>query len=428
MFLCRAGFLLLCVAPTLFISAAAVRYRSSSYLEARREEWCAVLSDKLGLEVHIGRLSYPLWNEAMLDEVVFLDPETGQEVIRTRYVEVRQLDGVWQVVAGQPEVDGDCLPLLMELLNHRLLRGQALKLAPLRFESRELTVRKGDVAQTFQQVAVEIVTTDAGKRLAATFQVAGAASTSPAELTIERRRGEATPRTSFEFSTSGNSMPCGAIAPLWPAIEQLGPEATFNGRLSMESVRSERAAVLEGSLENVLLERLISQQFPHHTLTGNADVVFQKLQLRGGKIAEMNGTFQTHGPGTVSRSLLKSMAQTLDLAPDNKAPVLPPAVRYRTFAFGFQLDGEGLALTGFGDPSQPGVIMAGSKAGALLTESSRPVVPAHFLIPALSSQSEVMVPATSEARMLFDLLPLPLLTPSVDSDRPRATMRLHRDD
>src|SRR5687767_3504612 len=88
LFLCRTGFLLLCLAPTLFVAAAAVRYRSFSYIEARREEWCAVLSDKLGLEVQIGRLSYPLWNTALLEEVVLLDPETGNQAVRARYVEV----------------------------------------------------------------------------------------------------------------------------------------------------------------------------------------------------------------------------------------------------------------------------------------------------------------------------------------------------
>src|SRR5215218_2281973 len=94
--LCRTGFLLLCLAPTLFVGGAAVHYRSGSYLEARREEWTAVLSDKLGLEVRMARLSYPLWNAALLEQVVLADPETGEEVARARYVEVVLEEGRWQ--------------------------------------------------------------------------------------------------------------------------------------------------------------------------------------------------------------------------------------------------------------------------------------------------------------------------------------------
>ena len=162
--LCRTGFLILCLTPTLFLCGAAVHYRSSAYLEARREEWVAVLSDKLGLDAKITRLSYPLWNTALLEELVLLDPETGGEVVRTRYVEVTWEEGRWHIVAGQPEVDATSLPLLVELMNYRLLRGQSLQLAPLQFEARELTFHAAAAAQTFQNVHAELATIDSGKR------------------------------------------------------------------------------------------------------------------------------------------------------------------------------------------------------------------------------------------------------------------------
>jgi len=408
----------------LFTAAAAVRYRSSAYLEARHEEWVAVLSDKLGLDVQIGRLSYPLWNLALLEDVVLLDPETGHELVQTRYVEVTLADDRWHLTAGQPEVSAESLPLLVELLNHRLLRGQALKLAPLEFVARELTFRSADSAQTFRNVRAEIATTDSGKRAAATFEIAGMESPAPIELIIERSRGDGAPKTTCNLNTAETPLPCGALAPLWPWLKQLGDEATFTGDVSVEHSQAGATAQLRGRFDDVDLDRLVSQRFPHHKLTGRADVTFERLQLHGVTIAQMNGTLQTRGSGMVSRSLLEAAGQWLDLAPPQPLR-LRDEVRYRQLAFGFRLDQEGLSLAGYADPSRDGVIMASATHDALLMESASPVVPAVFFIRALSPQSDVQVPATREAKPLFDLLPLPSLIPAGSDARPGAKVRLH---
>jgi hypothetical protein len=422
--LCRSGFLILCVLPTFFVAAAAVHYRSTDYLEARREEWASVLSDKLGLEVQIGRLSYPHWNVALLEDVTLLDPETSNQVLRSRYVEVELNDGRWHVSAGQPEVNGAALPLLAELVNYRLLRGQGVKLAPLDVEVGAVTVRNGDAAQTFQQVVMELVTTETGKRATVKFHIAGVESPKPLEFTIARDRSDAGPKTICTFNTSDSSLPCGTLAPLWPWLEQLGDEATFSGNVTLDQASSDTEAKVVGRFENVELDRLVSQRFPHHRLTGRAEVVFEPLELHGGTIANMRGTLQTAGGGTVSRSLLEAFATRLGLAPAQPLRLQNmPLIRYGQLAFGFQLDKEGLSLTGGADPTREGVIMAHAN-GLLLLEPTEPVIaPANF-IRALSPQSDVQVPATREAKSLFDLLPLPSLVPVDESALPSATMRL----
>src|SRR5688500_12831107 len=128
MFVCRTSFLLLCAVPTFLLCGAAVRYRSPSYLEAQKEEWCAVQWEKLGQTVSVSALSYPHWNTALLEDLMLVDPETDEQVVSARYVEVTQTPQGWEISAGQPEIDAEALPLLIEVLEHRLLRGQALQL------------------------------------------------------------------------------------------------------------------------------------------------------------------------------------------------------------------------------------------------------------------------------------------------------------
>lgn len=384
-----------------------------------------MLSDKLGLDAKIARISYPYWNTALLEELLLLDSETGEEVVRTRYVEITQKNGVWHVAAGQPEVNTAALSQLVDVLNYRLLRGQSLHLARLKFEARELTFRSADAAQTFQNVQGELATIEAGKRAEVQFEVAGINSSAPLQLAIERQRTHAGATTTCRLDTAETLLPCRALAPLAPWLRQLGGDATFQGQATTEQSPQGLSLEVTGRLSDVDLDQLVSAGFPHHTLSGSAAIDFDRLQLRGGRIVEMQGTLQTRGGGTVSRSLLSAVQRQLDLGlADSDRLRDEPLIRYSHLAFGFQLDGEGLSLSGDANPANLGVIMASAAAGPLLKESQHPVVPAAHLIHVLSPRSDIQVPATAEGKSLFDLLPLPPMLPPQDDGRPTAKIRL----
>lgn len=421
--LCRAGFLFLCVVPTLLLCGAAVHYRSSAYLEARRDEWVAVLSDKLGLDVKIANLSYPHWNTALLEGLVLLDAESGEEVVRTRYVEVTWQEGRWQIVAGQPEVVAGSLPLLVELVNYRLLRGQALQLAPVQFEARELTFHSAAAAQTFQNVHAELATADAGKHIHVNFQFAGLESKTPLQLSIKRQRSSGSAVTTCQLNTGETQLPCAALVPLESWLKQLGDDATFQGQASLEQSNEGIATELNGDFHHVDLDRLVSLRFPHHRLSGQADVRLQRLKLHSGRIVAMEGQLQTHGGGVVSRSLLMAVQKQLDLKPQDQQLDLaigPSSLRYSHLAFGFALDAAGLSISGDDNPANPGVIMASAALGPLLSESAETVVPVAYFMRAVLPHSDVQIPATAEAKSLFDLLPLPALLPPNNAALPNA--------
>ena len=429
MICCRLGFLILCVVPTLFVAGFAWRYRSPKYLEAQREEWQAVLSDKLGLDVSIAQLSYPTWNTALLEEVSLTDAETQRQWVATRYIELLFAEGTWRIVAGQPEIDATALPQLRELVQERLLRGQAVKLGPLSFSAGEVTFHNATQSQTLRDVSALIVNGEHGKRVQVHFNIAGITTKKPLELVIERRRDESHPRTLTTFHTAESDVPLDALQPLFPWLETLGSNALFHGAIGLESDNAGTSLEVAGQFKRVDLERLTADRLPHYKLTGQADIALDMLQMKRGAIALAKGTVRTQGGGEVSRSLLEALGQRLDLAP-KQLPLANPQqrVRYSHLAFGFQLDAAGLAISGGADPAREGVIMASAAAGPLLIESEQSVVPAVFLIQALSPRSDMQLPATPEAKSWFDLLPPPALLPpeEVSTARPNLNLRLRK--
>lgn len=415
-FFCRAGFLILCLGPTLFLAAAAVHYRSPSYLEAQRDEWAAVLSDKLGVDVRFARLSYPLWDTALLEELQLLDPETGEEILSARYIEITQENAEWRIEAGQPEINAAALPELVRLVNDRLLRGHALQLAPLRFASREVTFRSDDAAQTFQMVAGDLKTIDSGKRADVTFQLAGTNAETSLNLAIERLRGDGGAKTTCKLDTAGSLLPCGSLTPLAPWLSNLGRDASFRGSANLVEGAT---AEINGSLFEVDLDALMLAACPQHKLKGLAEIKLDQLRLAGGKIVEVAGTLQSRG-GFIDQSLLAALQTQLDLDPPDDPPLTKgPQVRFNQLAFGFRLDNEGLSLSGDANPANAGVIM--SKADAiLLVEPPRPIAPAAYLVKVLSPESRLQIPATQEAKSLLDWLPLPAPTGHEENSPPRA--------
>jgi hypothetical protein len=208
-------------------------------------------------------------------------------------------------------------------------------------------------------------------------------------------------------------------------LDSLGSSAAFDGELSTTEAEAGTSMMVTGRLYEVDLNRLVSDRFPRHWMTGSADIRFEPLQLHGGKVVEMTGTLQSRTSGRVSPSLVDAVRSCLEPGSSRPALVRGADITYSHLAFGFQLDEEGLSLRGDADPAQDGVIMASATSGALLVDSNSSVIQLANFIRAISPESDLQVPATREARALFDLLPLPVLRP-VDDDRPRASLRLRK--
>ena len=86
--LCRLGFLLLCVLPTLAVAAWASVVCSPAYVAARRVAWETRLSHHLGLSVQLQGVRNPTRGVTVLEGLVLSDPETEACVARVRQIEM----------------------------------------------------------------------------------------------------------------------------------------------------------------------------------------------------------------------------------------------------------------------------------------------------------------------------------------------------
>src|SRR5689334_22460586 len=105
LFVCRAGFVLACLFPTILTTSAINYFRSDAYMTARREEWVATFSQRLGMKVEIDELSYPNLSTALLKGVRLRDSETDTLVCEAYHVEVtKHDDGTWELELELPKV------------------------------------------------------------------------------------------------------------------------------------------------------------------------------------------------------------------------------------------------------------------------------------------------------------------------------------
>jgi hypothetical protein len=427
--LCRTAFLLLCIAPTLLVLAVAWRYRSPAYIEAQREEWERVLSDKLGYDVSIARVQYPAWDSALLEEVTLQDAETRAVLATARNIEIKSLDGNWHVAASYPRISAESLDTLVGLLHDRLLRTPSVKTGNLEFAASVIAFFNGEREQTFSDVTASIAPAPHGKLAKVQFAIDGVKAERRWELLVERHSTDKPPHTIATFPATQSAMPLDTLQVLFPWLSSLGKSASYQGELRTILYGKDSLIEFSGQLKQVDLEQLVAERLPHHKLTGQADIQLQALQLHNGSIALAKGSVRTLQGGEISQSLLDALSHKLQLAPEQPPKIASfSRVRFSHLAFGFQLDSQGLAITGDADPAAAGVVMASAAAGALLSESERTVLPVTWLVDALSPPSAHKIPATPEAKSWIDLLPPPAILSDdmIETARPNTNLRLRK--
>jgi len=117
------------------------------------------LSDALGLNVSVGQVRESLQGVTQIEQVVLAEPETGAVIGRIRHLEFGRQDGQWVVLASQPEIEGEHIWRLWELLHERVLRGRAADALDGLFYAGEITIRQagGQSATTLIQTATASV-------------------------------------------------------------------------------------------------------------------------------------------------------------------------------------------------------------------------------------------------------------------------------
>jgi len=406
--LCRIGFLTLCVAPTLFIVTWICVVHSPTYVAQQKATWERTLSDQLGLIVSLKSVSHPTRGSILLEDVDLTDAETGSRVARIRQVEMGQSGGQFVLFASQPEVQGEQIWRLWEVLHERILRGQAAAGLRAKLVAGEVTVHRadGEGASTLTDVRCQLAPTRDGPQATIEFRDVALQMAEPAQLRVTRNRQVTPPATRWELNTRSTALPCSLLADQLDVLTWLGDEATFQGTVEAMPTAVGWQGEITGRFRSVDLDRVVTNRYDHK-LSGAAEIVFRRAEFRGGKLLDAAGDVTCDG-GVVSWSLLDQARKSLGFVADARVRAVEADTlwKYRQLKFGFTLNEEGLRIVGLCHAVGEGVVLADSY-GALLTDKPQEIAQVVALVRTLASENGEQVPATPEAYQLLHVLPIP---------------------
>ena len=326
------------------------------------------------------------------------------------------------ITATQPEVPSAAIGRIWQCLG-RVLDGSVGPLdAELKLSAAEVTLRADDSSQTMTDVAATLETLRDGTRAEVEFQLAGARTSEPIRILIDRNRQVSPPATSFHLDTGTVALPYNVLAMATGQLGPLGPRCRFRGHIWADETPEGWQGEMVGRLLELDLGGLVSDHFPYK-LSGIGEVTIQSARFRGSRLEEGSATV-TAGPGTVDRALLAAAVDRLGLAPGSEPDDPGERIRYEQLAFFVTLDAQGLQIRGRCD--EQGTILRDGR-NRILGETSQPQ-PVAALVQTLAPQSAVQVPASRQTDWLLRHLPVPEVVPparrrSRRSPRPAETQR-----
>lgn len=407
--LCRFGFVLSCLLPTLLVGLwIASRSEGGSGISIAKTVFERELTNQLGLIVEIDHASGES-SAFRLDGVRLRDPETSAIVAEAAAVEAIHTDIGWQIEAFQPQVDATHLRRLAARLHDRLLCGPPHQSHPIVIVARDLILTAGLQRHSVAQVTTRFATLAAGPEIAADFQLS-TMSAEPSRLTIARNQQASAPCTHWLLATGNQLLPTAALAKILPEVARLGRECQFAGTIIGGDTESGWSGELSGTLTNVDFDTLVTEHFPHQ-LSGIGTIRIERGAIASGRLAELRGALEI-GTGSISGSLLAAAEEHLKLEPVSQSPVSDLAtIPFQRLALGVELDGRMLRIHGLAEQERDGTVIA-DQTGPLLIAGPGHAVPAVNLLRALLPDNQFQVPATRQTDVLVGLFPVPDLAPT----------------
>jgi hypothetical protein len=413
----RLGFVLLCFLPTVLICGWIFARSLPGFVLSEKQEWERELSRRLGIRVTVKALAYPRPDTAELSDVALLDAETGEPIATLAMLEVVRGENRWKLIGWQAVVESRQLPLLKNRCEAQLLRLPSADLAPCEFWFRELTLRDAAQSLTLVDVAGGWQLSPHGPVAQLQFRLPEAdAQASRATLVVERNRSTTPPATRWQIDSGSVALPSSLAAGLIPHVEQFGSRAQFAGRLEVVQSGEHFQGRLRGTLHDVDLDALVSEQFPHQ-LSGLATCHLEEALFDEHRLSVVRGTVKA-SHGFVSPSLLAAASEQMQLTSPllSQLPAGSAPISYRQLSLGFDLRDTGLQLTGSADATRPGVLLscaAGSLLEAPAQHRASPLSLARTLLP----DREGHVPAAPSVQAFASFLPTPDLQPAATAAR-----------
>ncbi|MEZ6073390.1 MAG: hypothetical protein R3C10_24725 [Pirellulales bacterium] len=432
---CRAAFLTLAFAPTLWIGSWALAWNLPSHARGYRH----ALAGLTGRHVEFRRMVHARPGVTRLHDVELRHPETGDVILTADVLEATTSGSRLDIALDRACCQAGGLAELISALSEQLsgrweTAGAEHQLSEIRVLPSQWILASADSgAQTLDDVAIELRMHEAGPQAQLWFRFPDrnreSAAPNDARISVvwARNRDVVPPTTSLVLDTGAAHLPCPLLAALVPEVALLGSQATFHGSVRLREDADGWHGTIAGDLRRVPLKQLVGGG-SGRILSGQADFIDTSVTLAGGHIVTA-GARLTSPSGTVSRKLLEALAgcDGMDVRlPSDRHEIY----QYNGLSCTAQLAVEGVWLTA---AAGNGAIMSDVNGAPLILDTAGSVEPLALAV-ALMPECDVMVPATPATATVMQWLPLPPTTRSTSpSERiaaPNAsikTIRPHRD-
>ena len=417
--ICRTAFAVLCIVPTTSLLAYALWVSTPVH----RQSQAAKYSLQTGTTVSVDQLQYPQPGVTRLTNVVLSHSHTGEALANMRELELRRDGDGLVIFAAQPQIAAERLGELWQQVERYLLEESFPACNSIRLIAHDATLSSGNgESQTFSVLEAEFATYEAQRSLRITYQLAADQSAAPVEISL-LHDGEGVSR--IHWNTGGADLPLSVWAERLPWLAALGSDCRFRGSIAAASDRNGLSGSLEGTLTDVDLDRLITDQVPFK-LSGQARVELRNVRIENGRLTEFDVSIQA-GPGVVSQTLVHKAAQQwrLDSQSASDDASSKSLREYTQLACDIRLSAGQMYIEGtLSEPA--GLTMLALQDGTSWQTSPEVSHNPASIIRILSGSEEANVPATESTRQLIRWLPL-ATEHSGKSGPPRPTAHLRGD-
>lgn len=389
--LCRAAFLLVCVAPT-FCTLAWIAYRHSDMATAAVEHR---LSERIGLRCHIDRYYNPRPNLHVF-EGLRLDV-AGSSAVTIGLLKAERIDQVWHLSGPSSEVTWAHRRRLWETLQESAGGTSVWPGEPVRLSLGKLAFSDLKLPPMGRlQVEVESPKQGLGfPEIHAQAHLTGE-NTSPAIRLRINRGAESADPLEVQFQTDDHGLPVAYLARLSPHLEGLGTQARYQGKITWQGTSPAPSVELQGVFRQVDLHPLLTQTYQIHA-TGLVDLHLEKAKLRGENITQAHGWI-TGRDGQIAGHFAAQAVESLGLHTTRPTAELgQDLIAYHQLALEFLLERGELSIAGYCDNMPQGTLLAGLNR-PILGQPQLQRQPAtnlvSALIPAGHHQTNPTVPAT----------------------------------
>lgn len=232
--LCRMGFLLFAVAPTLFVLSSWLWSITPWSRYGSVRAWERLISISIGVDVDLQSVENFAPHCYRFQDVTLKHPETGNTIAIIPSIEFQRGQATWILRLQSPVIELDEASNLAHTIHQRYLCQPNLAFPTAICSFRGLTLMKDSPAMEPLHLESRFQCNKDKTSLQARFDLASNDGSQSASFAVERLHDAIAPRTSWSLETQGLEIPGKVLTAFQSNASKLGPDASFRGDILCE--------------------------------------------------------------------------------------------------------------------------------------------------------------------------------------------------